>query len=125
MLSVSAVVASMAGLLFLIRRFVDRQSKKVASVLDACDYVVVETHPLQMSGLRSSFERNGWRFRRSEASAGAGVLSTFVRTGNGSPTLSQLLGMGHKSALLPSDWTADVDFQMKIKAHGPLSDLDD
>ena len=122
-LLVAALLGGLIAIQFAVRRYVTSQGKKISAVMDACDYVVIEAHPDQAAFLKSDFERNGWPFRSATDVAGPGMLYTFVRGNGASPPLSRLFGVGGQRALL-SDNKSGVDFQLKIKAQGPRSDLD-
>ncbi|HET6941837.1 MAG TPA: hypothetical protein VFH89_06720 [Sphingomicrobium sp.] len=122
-LLIAALVGGLIAIQFAVRRFVTNQGKKISAVMDSCDYVVIEAHPDHAALLKSEFERNGWPFRSAAEAAGPGTLYTFTRGNGASPPLSRLFGVGGQRALL-SDKKSGVDFQMKIKAHGPRSDLD-
>lgn len=122
-LLIAALLGGLIAIQFAVRRYVTSQGKKISAVMDACDYVVIEAHPDQAAFLKSDFERNGWPFRSATEAAGPGMLYTFVRSNGASPPLSSLFGVGGQRALL-SDGKPGGDFQMKIKAQGPRSDLD-
>ena len=122
LLPAAGVFAFLALFLFGVRKLVWRQSAKLAASLDQYDYVILETHSLQLPHIRSNFERNGWRLRGSKQTVSGGVLSTFVRVSADSALLSEMLGVGKERSLLTGD-KSDVDFQMKVKAHGFQSEL--
>ena len=121
-LPIAGIVAFTAAFLFGVRLLVNRQSAKIALQLDQYDYLIIETHPLQLPHVRSDFERNGWRLHGSKQTMGVGLLSTFVKVSDTSAPLSHLLGFGEKVAPFSTD-RGNVDFQMKIKAHGFKSEL--
>ena len=121
--SILVPVAALGVILWFVRRYVKREGAKISGILDACDYVVLEAHPQQGASLKADFEKHSWPFRSEAQTTGLGRLYTFVRRSNASPPLSRLLGVGTGTALL-SGKKSEVDFQMKIKAHGPKKDLD-
>ena len=122
-LPVAAIIAFLAAFLYLVRRIVERQAAKISAQLDACDYVVIEAAPEQLPAMKTDYEANGWRLAESKPYRGRGVLYTFRRIDGLSATLSELLGFGAKK---PRGFVrdSDSDFQMKIKAHGSIRDLD-
>ena len=121
-LAIGGAFAGFGAMLYAVRRYVLVQARKIAAILDPCDYVVIEAAPEQIAEVRSDFEKNGWRSESSKPTSGRGILTTFIRTSQQATPLSELLGVGGKTPLASAKKSAS-DFQMKIKAHGPLSDL--
>ena len=121
-IGIAAVFGGIGAVLYALNRQVAAQTQKVCALLDGCEYVVLETAPEQLNDVRADFERNGWRAEPSKPTAGRGILTTFVRTSKQAARLSVMLGVGGKRPLASAK-TSNSDFQMKIKAHGPLSDL--
>ena len=121
-LSPLAVFAFMAAFLYWIRRIVRRQAVKISAQLDAYDYVVIEAHPAQLSGLKADYEANGWRLAESKRRDAIAMLYRFEATDDRSSKLSKILGIGRKPSRIPANY-GDVKFPMKIKAHGLKSEL--
>jgi len=120
-LPVAAIIAVLAAFLYLVRRIVERQAAKISAQLDAYDYVVMEAHPDQLPGLVEDFGADGWRLAGTKPGSADGVLYTFERTDDLAAPLSKALGFGAKAPRLSN--RPNVNFQMKIKAHGLRSEM--
>jgi hypothetical protein len=121
-LAIAAAFGGFGAAFYGLRRLVAAQTQKICAVLDPCEYVILETAPEQLNDVRADFERNGWRAETSKSTSGRGILTTFVRSSKQAALLSEMLGVGGKRPLASAKMS-NSDFQMKIKAHGPLSDL--
>ena len=107
---------------FGLRHWVNKETAKIRSTLDNCEYVLIEAAPEQLPGLREDFEGRGWRLSEIKPTNDNSELYRFEKVDGLASPLSQLLGFGEKRPK-PSGTEPGSHFQMKIKAHGLRRDL--